>query len=402
MNAYIYFNTIYLDKVFGKVSIGDSINVDKAPTLFKICILKSLLSDWFVSVSLSVCVKFDKPKSNDKNKYHLKLINHVTKNIMDTFLKSSTFRILIVDDIPLNIRIVSNMLEDEGYELMHAVNGKSAISLARSNAFDLILLDVRMPDINGFDVCRTLRKEHGTKDVPVIFLTSEDDTESIVEGFKVGATDYVTKPFNGPELIARVKTHLELSRSKRELISMNEQLRKSEETFRYLAIHDNLTNLYNTRYLYQSLADIISDSSRNNDHFSLIFMDIDNFKCVVDTYGHLNGSRALQEVAHTIMESLQDPSYGVAYGGDEFVIVLPEFNKSQAINKAEEIRNRMNQTVYLVNQGHHVKLCASFGISTYPEDSSDMTGLLSKADQAMFDVKEQGKNAILSCTSDLA
>jgi len=289
-----------------------------------------------------------------------------------------------------------------------AQNGESALSQAQSNRFDLILLDVMMPDMDGFAVCEQLRKNSVNKDVPLIFVTAKNLTESIVKGFEMGATDYVTKPFNGAELLARVKTHLELFRSREELKKVNrqlkneiaermqieEELRKSEEKFRYLAVHDNLTGLKNTRYLYQSLNGLITDSMADNTPFSLIFMDIDNFKHTVDTYGHLNGSQALAEVAATIRESIVEPAYGVAYGGDEFVVVLPGFDKTKSMEKAEEIRSRINRTVYLTNKGYKVDLRASFGVSTYPDDATDMTGLLAQADRAMFDIKAKGKNAV--------
>ena len=128
--------------------------------------------------------------------------------------------------------------------------------------------------------------------------------------------------------------------------------------------------------------------------FSLIFLDVDDFKQVVDTYGHLNGSQALQEVAALIRQCLTEPAFGVSYGGDEFVVVLPGFDKQQARQKAEEIRVRLSQTTFLTNQGLTVYIQASFGVATYPEDASDRTGLLALADQAMFRVKRHGKNAV--------
>ena len=161
-----------------------------------------------------------------------------------------------------------------------------------------------------------------------------------------------------------------------------------------LAVHDNLTGLFNQRYMYDNLKSTIESSATNQTPFSLIFMDIDNFKQVVDTYGHLKGSEALQEVAGTIRKCLVDPAYGVAYGGDEFVVVLPGMNREEALKKAEEIRVQMSRTVYLASRGHQVPLRSSFGLATYPEDATDLAGILALADNAMFDVKRTGKNAI--------
>jgi diguanylate cyclase (GGDEF)-like protein len=175
---------------------------------------------------------------------------------------------------------------------------------------------------------------------------------------------------------------------------LEKELRRDRQKFRNLANHDNLTGLFNTRYLYRALDEIIENSQRLNQQFSLVFMDMDNFKQVVDTYGHLNGSQALKEVAQTIKACLDKPCFGVAYGGDEFVVVLPGFNNEQAYQKAEQIRAQMKQTVYLARKKHNVRLKASFGIATYPTDSDTRTGLLSLADKAMFHIKLTGKDSI--------
>jgi diguanylate cyclase (GGDEF)-like protein/PAS domain S-box-containing protein len=175
---------------------------------------------------------------------------------------------------------------------------------------------------------------------------------------------------------------------------LEKELRRDRKKFRNLAIHDNLTGLYNTRYLYKVLDDLIEENIIIKKPFSLIFMDMDNFKRVVDTYGHLNGSQALKEVAITMKSCLKAPCFGVAYGGDEFVIVLPGFNKLQATEKAEQIRSQMKQTTYLTKAGHNVHLGASFGLATFPEDTDNRTGLLALADQAMFRIKQTGKDSI--------
>jgi len=160
-----------------------------------------------------------------------------------------------------------------------------------------------------------------------------------------------------------------------------------------LAIHDNLTGLFNTRYLYQSLTELIETGKTANSSLSLIFMDLDHFTSVVDTHGHLNGSRAIQQVAATIKQSLDDPAYAVAYAGDEFVVVLPGFDQARARQKADEIHSRIKSTVYLLDQGIEVRLQVSFGIATFPEDASDLTSLLGRADRELFAMKEERKQA---------
>jgi diguanylate cyclase (GGDEF)-like protein/PAS domain S-box-containing protein len=176
--------------------------------------------------------------------------------------------------------------------------------------------------------------------------------------------------------------------------ALEKKLRRDRQKFRNLSNHDNLTGLYNTRYLYKALDELIEENNLSRKIFSLIFMDMDNFKRVVDTYGHLNGSQALKEVAVTIKKCLRKPCFGVAYGGDEFVVVLPGIGKLQAKEKAEEIRTRMKLTNYLAKDRHNVRLGASFGIATFPDDTDTRAGLLALADKAMFHVKQTGKDSI--------
>ncbi|MGD9180334.1 MAG: GGDEF domain-containing protein [Desulfobacterales bacterium] len=173
-----------------------------------------------------------------------------------------------------------------------------------------------------------------------------------------------------------------------------EALKKSEQNYRTQAIHDNLTGLYNTRYLYSALSDLIEKSKLSKGSFSLVFMDIDNFKTVVDTHGHLNASQTLQEIGMTIKKTLNGKGYGVAYGGDEFVLVLPGLKKQQAMETAETVRARIKETIYLQNAGLKVQVSASLGVSTYPDDAGTLTELLALADQAMFSVKERGKDLV--------
>ena len=173
-----------------------------------------------------------------------------------------------------------------------------------------------------------------------------------------------------------------------------EALRESERRFRDQSFRDSLTGLYNQRYLYQSLAELIERAKTTDAPISLIFMDLDRFKHVVDTYGHLNGSRAIQKVARTIDYCLKAPAYAVAYAGDEFVVILPGLDQTQAWQKASEIRSRVKDTVYALDQGIAVRLQASFGIATFPQHATNLNGLIAAADQALFAIKKAGRDAI--------
>ena len=171
-------------------------------------------------------------------------------------------------------------------------------------------------------------------------------------------------------------------------------LRASEQRFREQSLRDNLTSLYNQRFLYQSLAVLIETAKNGQAQLSLLFMDLDNFKMVVDTHGHLNGSYVIQEVAATIRSTLEPPAYAVAYAGDEFVVVLPGLDQHQAASKASQIQTQIKSTVYLRSKGKAVQLQASCGIASFPEHAVDTDSLLAAADHALFSIKKIGKGAI--------
>ena len=176
--------------------------------------------------------------------------------------------------------------------------------------------------------------------------------------------------------------------------AMEEQLKRDRRKFRNLSIHDNLTGLFNTRYLYQELDRILAESKLTQKPFSLVFMDMDHFKQVVDTYGHLNGSRAIREVARTIDACLEAPAYAVAYAGDEFVVVLPEWDQTHALQKAAEIHATVKRTSYILDKGIEIRLKASLGVATFPQDANNLNALIAAADQALFTVKATGKDGV--------
>jgi len=173
-----------------------------------------------------------------------------------------------------------------------------------------------------------------------------------------------------------------------------ETLRANEQRFRELSIRDNLTGLYNTRYLYQTLEELIKSSTATGTGFSILFIDLDRFKQVVDSRGHLNGSRTIQEVAVTIQSCLEPPAWAVAYAGDEFVVVLPGLPRDGALEKAHQIQGRIRESRYLNTTGTPVRLSASCGLATYPDDARDLESLLAIGDQALFWVKNHGRDGI--------
>jgi len=293
--------------------------------------------------------------------------------------------ILIADDSPVVNRMLSELLTKEGYRVAEAHTGPAVLESIPAVRPDLILLDVELPLMNGYEVCRRLKQDPRTSDIPVLFVTSRDDKKDILAGFAAGGQDYLVKPSTRAELLARVRTHLALRKTQQEL-------KASEARYRELSLRDDLTGFYNTRYLYQTLQGQL-DMHRSRP-LSVIFMDIDDFKKVVDTYGHLNGSRVIAELADVVRSVLPEGGYGVSYGGDEFVIVLAGHDHEQALQVAEHIRNAIANASFLTSRDLSVRITVSCGVATFPSDAQTLTELLACADHALFAVKEKGKNGV--------
>ncbi|HEB69960.1 MAG TPA: diguanylate cyclase [Desulfobulbus sp.] len=293
--------------------------------------------------------------------------------------------VLIADDNRVIIKLLGEVLSKEGYQVAEVHDGKAVLSSIPSLQPDLILLDVDMPKMSGFEVCRKLKQDPRSADIPVLFVTSRNDKKDILAGFAAGGQDYVVKPSTRAELLARVQTHLALRRAL-------QKLKASEARYRELSLRDDLTDFYNTRYLYQTLQGQL-DMHRSRP-LSVIFMDIDDFKRVVDTYGHLNGSRTIAELADVVRCVLPDGCYGVSYGGDEFVIVLAGHDHAQGMQVAEQIRKSIEATSFLTLMDLAIHITVSCGVATFPQDAQTLTELLASADHALFEIKKQGKNAV--------
>ncbi len=293
--------------------------------------------------------------------------------------------ILIADDNQGIVRLLGGVLTNAGYRVTAVNSGEEALAVLPTVDPDLVLLDVDMPQGTAFEVCRSLKKDPHTSDIPVLFVTSRRNQRDIITGFQAGGQDYVNKPYTTAELLARVQTHLSLRQAQK-------KLKASEARYRELAIRDDLTNFYNTRYLYQTLQGQL-DMHRNRS-LSVIFMDIDDFKNVVDSYGHLNGSRTIAELADVVRSVLPDGCYGVSYGGDEFVIVLAGYNHAQGMQVAEAIRRAIEQARFLASHDLAIQITVSCGVATFPDDAQTLTELLGCADQALFQSKDRGKNTV--------
>jgi len=316
--------------------------------------------------------------------------------------------ILIVDDTPANLRLLYGMLNEKGYKVRMAPSGNMALKSAQAIPPDLILLDIKMPNMNGYEVCEQLKADLRTREIPVIFISSLDQTEDKVKAFSFGGVDYITKPFRVEEVLARVKTHLELHSLQQKLSAANLQLQESnnrlkaeiekraqiEATLQELATTDALTNLHNRRHFFDLAEQEFSRAKRYQLYFSLLMIDLDNFKTVNDKLGHLYGDRVLQVVAKCISQNSRYVDISGRYGGDEFVILLPEtepsFAQVFAGRLSQVVRTQLDKLEEMT-----VLVTLSIGIANFSWEA-DITfdTLLDQADRALYKAKQAGRDRI--------
>jgi diguanylate cyclase (GGDEF)-like protein len=297
--------------------------------------------------------------------------------------------ILVVDDVPTNIQLLKAYLTSVGYNVEAAKDGQEALEKVVSCKPDLILLDVMMPKVNGFEVCQSLKKEQASSFIPVIMVTGLNEVEYKVKAMEAGADDFVTKPFNRLELLTRVKSLMRIKQ-------LYEELEKAKESLRQLSITDGLTGLFNHRYFKEHLDQELNRARRHNLHVSLAMADIDHFKKYNDTYGHPAGDALLSAVGHLFKDNIRKNDLAARYGGEEFSLVLVETNKHAAGIVAEKIKKLVDEHAFLnVNGdgGHHITI--SMGVATFPEDAATSDELIKAADNRLYRAKEGGRNRVV-------
>jgi len=310
---------------------------------------------------------------------------------MGTQLQTPAHRglILVVDDIPTNIQLLRAYLTSVGYAVEAAKDGQEALEKVVSSKPDLILLDVMMPKVNGFEVCRNLKKEQASSFIPVIMVTGLNEVEYKIRAMEAGADDFVTKPFNRLELLTRVKSLLRIKQ-------LYEELENAKERLRQLSITDGLTGLYNHRYFKEHLDQELNRARRHNLHVSLAMADIDYFKKYNDAYGHPAGDVLLSAVGHLFRDNIRKIDLAARYGGEEFSLVLVETNKHAAAIVAEKIKKLIAEHPFDStngNGGHRITI--SMGVATFPEDASTSDELIKIADDRLYRAKENGRNCVV-------
>lgn len=297
-------------------------------------------------------------------------------------------KILVVDDDPDSLEIISEALRWEGYQIAKAQSGAEALLKLQGYTPDLIVMDVNMPGMNGIETMADLRRKIDY--VSVIFISGNAATDAIIEGLDAGADDYIAKPFDPLELLARVRTQLRIK-------DLNDQLRVANERLKELVDTDDLTGLFNMRSLYQRLDFELVRARRFGRQVCVVMMDMDFFKSVNDGHDHLFGSFVLTEVGAIIKKTIRNIDIGARYGGDEFLIVLTEVNKDGAQIFCERLRKAISTKLFKSGTDEiHLTASLGFAITSPGDKMIDSKSLVRAADMSLYEAKHAGRNCVRS------
>ena len=302
-------------------------------------------------------------------------------------------KILVVDDAKTQLDWLVGVLDREGYEVRTASTGEEAIKQVRLDPPDLVLLDMVLPGLGGLEVLRIVKARPDEHFIPVIITSQKTDTESKVKGLRIGADDYVAKPLEETEILARCNAMLRIK-------SLQDQLRSKEKLLEEMSATDGLTRLKNRRFFDERLSEEFRRASRYSDPLSLIMVDLDHFKEINDHFGHPNGDAVLREAGDVIRASTREPDICARYGGEEFAVILPKTHLTGALAVAERIWKELGSRVYKLKppgggDAMERRVTASLGVAAFPYvDITNAELLLKYADAALYQAKESGRNTI--------
>ncbi len=281
--------------------------------------------------------------------------------------------ILAVDDTVANLDILVDLLSD--FDVIETTGGEEALEIVNEEVVDLILLDIMMPDMDGYEVCRKFKEDEKTKDIPIIFITAKTDEDAIEKAYDEGGVDYVTKPFKPKELLARVKIQLE----------HQEMIEKLE----FLASHDPMTGIYNRRKFFELANRKFAEDA--NDLFAAM-MDIDKFKKINDSYGHPAGDLVIKAVTHVISENIDEGSVLGRLGGEEFAVVCRHHDQECVVERLELIRKEIEELEIVIENGELIRCTISEGVAKVDATTKSLDELLQRADEMLYKAKGSGRN----------
>ena len=296
--------------------------------------------------------------------------------------------VLIADDSLVIRAVVRGGLEDEGYAVVEAVDGLAALEHCRHDPPDIILLDIEMPELDGYQVLAALKSEAELEDIPVVFLTSRSDVADVVAALRGGAHDYLKKPFENIELIARVGSAVHVK-------TLQDQLRQRNADLDRMSRTDALTGLYNRRHIDEQLMRQQNNASRHHDPLSVLLLDIDHFKRINDSYGHPAGDLALCAIADRLRADTRAGDIAGRWGGEEFMIIMPRTDLDGAFAVAERLRQAI--AAEPITAGYvKIDVTVSGGCALSIGHSAEL--LLQLADTCLYSAKKSGRNKIVAAS----
>jgi diguanylate cyclase (GGDEF)-like protein len=289
-------------------------------------------------------------------------------------------KILAVDDSRLNVRLLKDILEAEGYSVYTTTNSLEVVQMVSEIKPDVILLDIVMPGMDGFEVCSLLKKNYETMDIPIIMVTARTDGMDIKKSLELGAFDYIKKPIDEIEVIARVQSAL--------------RFKDYQDKLKEMAMKDSLTGIYNHALLVDLLEKEFLKQKRKNGNLCFVMIDIDHFKNINDNYGHMAGDKVLQELSQMLCNLVRGSDIVGRYGGEEFGIILPEISQNDAFHLCDRLRTSVEKNRFQLTD-KAVNITISVGASIYNVNSDvNYSEIIKNADQALYSAKAEGRNRV--------
>lgn len=307
----------------------------------------------------------------------------------------NNYPILVADDDPDIRRLLDRTLSNAGHRVALACDGLEALEICRKEFYPIVISDWLMPEVDGVQLCSEIRKLSHRGYVYIIMLTSKDDKKEIITGLEAGADEYLVKPFQKGELLARLNTGIRI-------LNLERTLKKANEEIKLLSIVDPLTGCYNRGYMAERIPKEIYRAQRYQRGLSIIMCDIDHFKKINDTHGHQAGDEVLKSFVDLLSRTVRKGEDWVArYGGEEFIITLPETDPSKAIEVAEKIRLATSETSIAFGN-RSIRITASFGVAGFEAEAVPshiaFENLIDRADQYLYSSKENGRNRVTGGT----
>jgi len=366
----IYNYSIY----FIRVNSKNTITIEKLINNNKSVILLSEKDDELTRKDIQKFAASDYIITNSASK------GNVALRIANRLLNNSKLTIMIIDDSPLILTTLSLILQTQNLNYIECSNGQEALDYLNNpttTTVDLIITDYEMPIMDGYEFTKLVRVKYPIEELPILILSGTQDSIMIARFLKIGANDYIPKPFINEEFIARLSNTLNI-------LEMFKKIRN-------MAMTDHLTGLHNRAYFYQSGEQLLAISKRSSTPITICMIDIDNFKAINDTYGHDVGDRALKHIANTIKRAIRESDILIRFGGEEFIVLLPNCSCDKALKVITKATKIVANTLFYLDDNKKINMTISSGITS---KIGSLDSMVITADKYMYKAKQNGKNQV--------